>query len=269
MTQKSSLDRKKESLLKLLASYRSALVAYSGGVDSTLLAFMLYKVLKKKALSVTFKTPMVSKRELLASQRIIKSLGVPCHVVHLDMLVNPDFIRNNSRRCYFCKKRMFQEVRKIAAEKDIPYVLHGANKSDLTDVRPGMVAAEEYDIKAPFIEMDLNKEDIRIISKSYGLETWNKPAMACLATRVLSNIPITGNLLGKIEQIEDVMYDAGVKNCRARIHGMVVRLEIDENDFHIFSDKKRRNKISAKIKETGFTYISLDIDGYRQGSMNG
>jgi len=263
-----AINQKKEHLLSIIKEYGSLLVAFSGGVDSTFLLAVAREALKDNLAAVTSKSPVHPLREHQAAADFAKNLGVDHLIIQSREMSRPDFLVNNKDRCYICKKYIFEDLLKIARDKGIEYVAHGANIDDLQDFRPGFAAADEMEIKAPLVDAGLTKDDIRTLSMEMNLATWNKPSMACLATRIPYGTPITKKALNMVEQAEYIILDLGFTACRVRLHGTTARIEIDSGEIEKMLDPGRRSAIIEKLKEIGFSHISVDLEGYRQGSMN-
>jgi uncharacterized protein len=263
-----AINQKKEHLLSIIKEYGSLLVAFSGGVDSTFLLAVARQVLKDNLVAVTSKSPVHPLREHQTATDFAKNLGVDHRIIQSREMSRPDFLMNNKDRCYICKKYLFEDLLKIARDKGIEYVAHGANIDDLQDFRPGFAAADEMGIKAPLVDAGLTKDDIRALSKEMNLATWNKPSMACLATRIPYGTPITKKALNIVEQAEYIILDLGFTACRVRLHGTTARIEVDSGEIEKMLDPGNRSAIIEKLKEIGFSHISVDLEGYRQGSMN-
>ena len=263
-----SLKEKRNRLISILKNYDSLLVAFSGGVDSTFLLTVSHVVLKDNVAAATAVSPVHSLREKEIATAYAKSLEIKHVMLQTEEMNLPDFTANRKDRCYICKKNLFKELLRMASNMGMKYVAHGANMDDLKDFRPGFRAAGEMEIVAPLIEAGLAKKDIRLLSKEMNLKTWDKPPMACLATRIPYGIPITQEALGIIEQAENVILTLGFRNCRVRYHDEVARIELDPLDFEKIFNEKIKAVIIKKFKDLGFFHISIDLEGYRQGSMN-
>lgn len=259
---------KKEVLENILRGYGALLIAFSGGVDSTLLLAVARRVLGDNVLAVTYASPFHSDREIKEAVEVGKLLEVPHLVVNTPDIESREVVMNPKDRCYYCKKQMGLVLSRIAAEKNIKTIAHGANLDDQRDHRPGHRAAEEMGWVAPLVAAAMTKADIRLISKEMGLPTWNKPAMACLATRIPYGTPITKEALEQVAAAEAVLWDVGFSTSRVRHHGEVARIEVPADELSRFLDETLKLDIIQKFRELGFQYISLDLEGYVQGSMN-
>jgi len=244
----------------------SVTVAFSGGVDSTFLLKIAHDELREKAVAVTAVSNTYSQKEQKDAELFTKNIGVEHILIDTDEINIKNFSKNPTDRCYYCKKELFSKIKELANDKKINYVLDGSNADDIKDYRPGMKALRELGIISPLIDADLTKNEIRKISKEMKLETWNKPAFACLASRFPYNTKITKSRLKKIEKAEDFTRKIGIKQFRVRYHGEIARIEVPKDEFQIIIENS--DKIVKKFKSFGFKYITLDIQGYRPGSLN-
>ncbi len=262
------LNDKLEKLKNKLAKLDNVAIAYSGGVDSNFLLKVAKDVLDKKVVAITLNAMMHSKKEINEAKKYANEFGVKHLVIDIDNLEVDEFIENKKDRCYHCKKYVFNTIKKIAKDNNIEYVLDGTNIDDLGDYRPGLKALEELNIISPLKECNLTKKDIRVLSKEMGLKTYNKPAFACLATRVPYNTRITEELLTKIEMSEQYLAGLGFNQFRVRVHENIARIEVGFDEIDKFFIKEVLKNTSNKFKEFGFEYVTLDMNGYEMGSMN-
>jgi uncharacterized protein len=262
------LTKKRAHLISILKNYGSLLVAYSGGVDSTFLLATAHEALKKNLVAVTATSPLHPVKESQEAKAFAQKLGVEHLLIKSREMSRSEFTANTKRRCYLCKKYLFKDLLKIARDRNIEYVAHGANVDDLEDFRPGFDAAREMNIMAPMVDAGLTKNDIRILSKQMNLKTWNKPPMSCLATRIPYGTQITIKKLKMIERAEQVILNLGVASCRVRVHDKVARIEVNSGDIERILNQGIRSTIVGHLREIGFSHVAVDLEGYGQGRMN-
>ncbi len=259
---------KLESLKKRLAKMGSGLVAYSGGVDSTFLLKVAKDVLKDKAIAVTATSEIYPSRELEEAKKNTKMLGVKHIIVSTNELDDPNFVSNTPERCYYCKKNLFSKLFELAKQHGLNYVIDGSNYDDVNYFRPGMRAASELGVKSPLKDAKLTKEEIRNLSKRMNLPTWDKPSFPCLATRFPYGSEITKEKLLRLDQAEEFLAKFGIRQLRVRDHDDIARIEVSKEGMHIFLNEDISKKIVDRFKALGYTYICLDLLGYRRGSMS-
>ena len=259
---------KKENLIHNLEKLDSLLVAFSGGVDSTFLLALSHQILSDKVLAVTESSSTYPSREREEAIKFTKGRGIEHIVFQADNTSIAEFVANTPDRCYHCKKSLSKNLSNIAKEKGISHVAYAANLDDLSDYRPGMEAAMEMGIIAPLVDARLTKEEIRFLSKEMGLPTWDKPAMACLASRIPYGKPITTRKLKMVEEAEDVLADQGFRQYRVRHHGSIARIEVAGSEIKNITESELRKNIVEKFRQIGFHYITIDLEGYFSGSMN-
>jgi len=260
------LAQKYDNLRNRLANLGSALVAFSGGVDSTLVAFVAHAVLGDKCLAVLAASDVHTPNEVADARSIAGQLGFRLIEVETNELSDPRFIQNTPERCYYCKAEMFGLLRHVATSRGIKWVLDGTNADDVSDHRPGRKAAVEFGVASPLLEVGLHKQEIRDLSEMLGLPTWDKPSMACLATRFPYGSPITLEGLDRIASAERSLRDIGLKQFRVRAHGEVARIEVEPEEME--RAWELRDQVSAAMKGAGFRFAAQDLNGYHTGSMN-
>lgn len=242
------------------------LIAYSGGADSTFLLKVAYDVLGDNVIAVTATSSTYSKNELNLTKKFTKKIGVHHIVIKSDEMKNESFLKNTPNRCYYCKRELFSKIKKIADSHKINNILDGSNVDDIKDYRPGAKALIEHGVISPLKEAKLTKKEIRELSREMHLKSWNKPALACLASRFPYGTRITKGRLRQVEKAEAFLSNLGLNQIRVRHHDEIARIEVAKDDFPKIL--KHAKKITQKFKKIGFTYITLDIEGYRTGSLN-
>jgi pyridinium-3,5-biscarboxylic acid mononucleotide sulfurtransferase len=262
------LEEKYENLKKYIKQLGSAVIAFSGGVDSTFLAKVCKDVLNDSCLAVTATSSTYPEREFKEALELAKEIGIRHKIIKSEELEIEGFSKNPIDRCYYCKSELFSKLKKVADDEGIEYVLDGTNADDTGDFRPGRRAAKELGVKSPLLECGFTKDDIREMSKRLGLPTWNKPAYACLSSRFPYGQEITSEKLSMVEKSEEYLLNLGFVGFRVRHHGDVARIELNPDQINMMLDENIRKKVVSKLKEIGFKYVSLDLEGYRTGSMN-
>ncbi len=262
------LSGKLECVKNILSEMQSILLAYSGGVDSTFLLKVAKDVLKDKAIAVTATSEIYPLRELEEAKKNTKMLGAKHIIISTNELDDPNFVSNTLERCYYCKKKLFSKLFELAKQYGLNYMIDGSNYDDVSDFRPGMRAASEFDVKSPLKDAKLTKEEVRNLSKKMNLPAWDKPSFPCLATRFPYGSKITREKLLKVDQAEGFLAEFGIRQLRVRDHGDIARIEVLKEEMHIFLNEDISKKIVDRFRALGYTYICLDLFGYKRGSMS-
>lgn len=259
---------KLDALKQFLAGLNSAAIAFSGGVDSTFLVKAAAEVLGDRAVAVTAVSAAFPKRELAEAKALAEDMGVRHILFAFPELSVPGFAENPPDRCYHCKTAILKEIHRIAEENGVDAVIEGSNADDAQDYRPGARAIREQGVQSPLKAAELTKAEIRQLSREWGLPTWNRQSAACLASRFAYGEPITKEKLLMVEQAEDWLHKQGLEQLRVRLHGEMARLELPGEAFARLADTEFREELVRNLKGFGFTYVTLDLQGYRMGSMN-
>lgn len=262
------MEEKIARLQEILGEMSSVLIAYSGGVDSTLLCALAQEVLGETALAVTASSATYPSGELEEAQELTARIGIRHRIIETHELDDPAFVANDPNRCYYCKGELFSDLRRLAVEEGITWIADGSNADDLADYRPGMKAARELGVRSPLLEAGLTKADIRELSKARGLPTWNKPAMPCLSSRFPYGMTITVERLRQVAAAEDYLRSLGLRQLRVRHHDSIARIEVPATELPKLVNDGVREGIVARLREIGYLYVTLDLSGYRTGSLN-
>lgn len=259
---------KLERLKEKIAGKDNLLIAFSGGVDSGFLLMVAHDVLGEKVLAVTINSEIFPERELKHVKTFLKHIGIKHKIVQVSVLKDEDFAVNPYNRCYVCKKHLSRLLKQIAAEESIAVVAEGVTTSDLDERRPGIVASEEAGLWHPLAEVGITKSEVRQMAKEIGLPFWDKPPNPCLATRIAFGERITSEKLKMVEKAENFFIDRGLRQVRVRLHrGGIARIEVGKDELTWFFDTKKLEAICVQLKKLGFLYVTLDLEGYRSGSM--
>ncbi|MCX6006914.1 MAG: ATP-dependent sacrificial sulfur transferase LarE [Chloroflexi bacterium] len=268
LTVKSDFADKLAHLHEMLRDMRSAVIAFSGGADSTLLSVIASEVLGDNALIIFAESPVVPGEEQEIARRLAKKLKFNYLEIEHDQLTLPDFVCNNKDRCYHCKLDLHKQLNTIASTRGIKWVCEGSNYDDLSDYRPGLKAVAETGVRSPLAESFITKSEIRSLARKMGLDNWDKPASPCLSSRVPYGTPITLDIIDRIEKGEACLKSMGIKQVRLRHHGDVARIEVGEDDIPFFLDNNNRQITVTALKKLGYKYITVDLQGFRSGSLN-
>ena len=262
------LKKKLAGLEEYIRGLGSLAVGFSGGVDSSLLLVIAHEILGDRAIAVTGVDASVPERELTEAKAFCEERGIKHFIVSWNPMQEEGYRNNSPDRCYYCKKGIFSEIKKVADENGIEYLAEGSNMDDLGDYRPGLRAVEELSVTSPLRKAGLYKSDIRIISKAMGLPNWSKPAYACLASRFVYGEEITKEKLHMIDLAEQFLIENGFYEERVRIHGNIARIEVPAKDIPRLAEDGMREAVYKRLKEIGFLFVTLDMRGYQTGSMN-
>jgi len=257
---------KYKKLTYILKNMGSVAVAFSGGVDSSLMIYVAHKILKDRAKAYTINSPYIANWELNEAKEFCSNYKIPLQI--LELPIDKSLLNNPENRCYLCKTILFKKLKEIGRQDGYNFVVDGTNYDDQNDFRPGLKALEELEIRSPFMEAEIIKKEIRDISKHWGLSTWDKPAYACLLTRIPHNNAVNLNDLRRIELAEKFLMDSGFRAVRVRSHKNLARIEVNQEDIPKLANISLSKKITEKLKQLGFIYVTLDMEGYRTGSLN-
>lgn len=265
---KALLEEKYDHLCNIVRQAGSAIIAFSGGVDSTFLLKVCVDRMGKKAFAVTARSETYPERELKEAEKLAGLIGGRHLIIDTKELEAPGFANNPPNRCFLCKSELFSKLKEIAKDQDIPWIFDGSNLDDQGDFRPGRKAARQLGVRSPLEEAGLGKEEIRALSKTLNLPTWDKPAFACLSSRFPYHTKITEPALQQVEDAEDFLWNLGMREFRVRHHDTIARIELGAKELDLFWEGSQRDKIVKHFKSLGYKYVTLDLEGYRTGSMN-
>jgi pyridinium-3,5-biscarboxylic acid mononucleotide sulfurtransferase len=262
------LAPKQEKLFGILCGLGQVMVAFSGGTDSAYLAWAAHHVLGERALAVTADSPSFPESHKRDAVDFVRRFGLRHEFIATNEFDNPDYVRNNPDRCFHCKDELFTRMEQVGLERGIPHVVYGVNVDDTGDFRPGQRAAREHGVWAPLLDAGLTKTEIRQLSQEAGLPTWDRPASACLSSRIPYGTPVTPENVHLVEKGEEALKALGFRQFRVRFHGELVRIEIAPEELERALRLEMARRLTTEFKTLGFKYVTLDLEGYRQGAMN-
>lgn len=267
-TDEAAALEKQHTLLALLRALDSLLIAFSGGADSAYLAWAAHSALGERALSITALSASFSQHDREQAAEFARSAGVRHEFIETHEFENPEYIANRADRCYHCKDELFDRMELLAHERGFAAIAYGTNADDMHDFRPGHRAAHEHRILAPLLDAALSKPEIRMLSRRAGLPTWDRPASACLSSRIPYGVPVTPELLSQVERAEEALRELGFRQFRVRAHGELARIELAADELSRGLEREMSENIARGVKGAGFTFVTIDLEGYRQGSLN-
>jgi uncharacterized protein len=259
---------KEQELRSLMRGMGRVLVAYSGGVDSSYLAYIAKSEIGEQAVCVLGVSPSVSGEQRQAAEDFARQFDLSIRTIDTNELADPNYAANPSNRCYFCKSELYSRLESVAAEFGIEIIVDGANADDVLDYRPGRSAAAEHQVRSPLIEVGLTKSEIRELSSGHGLPTWDKPSSPCLSSRLAYGVPVTIERLSKVEQAESFLRGLGFREFRVRVHGELARIEIAREEMAAAFSEDFAETVVERFRQIGFKYVTLDLQGFRSGAMN-
>jgi uncharacterized protein len=263
------LAAKRDRLLAVLGELPGVAVAFSGGIDSTVVAQAAFLALGERAIAVTADSPSVARTELADARRLAELIGIRHIVVATSEFENPDYLKNDGSRCYFCKSELYSVVERLLPELGVFVVASGANLDDQGDYRPGLIAAAEHSVRHPLQEAGFTKADVRALARHWGLPTWDKPAAPCLSSRLAPGLAVTPERTARVEAAEAVLRRLGLRECRVRYHeGDLARVEVPATEIVRLAAEPVRTELAREFRALGFKFVTLDLDGFRSGSLN-
>lgn len=263
------LAAKRDRLLGILRGLNRVAVAFSGGIDSTVVAMAAHLALGERAVAVTADSPSVPRSEIAEAQELAQRIGIRHRLVKTDEFADADYVRNDGARCYFCKDELYTQIEQLLPRLDVDVICSGANLDDRGDYRPGLKAAAEHRVRHPLQEAGFTKADVRALARHWDLPTWDKPASPCLSSRLAPGVQVTPERTGRVEQAEAWLKQLGLREVRVRLHeGELARVEAPPSALARLAEPGVRDALVARLKELGFKYVTLDLEGFRSGSLN-
>jgi uncharacterized protein len=260
---------KRDRLLEILRDLGSVAVAFSGGIDSTVVAQAAQFALGERAVAVTADSPSVPRTEVEEARRLARQIGIRHRVVGTDEFDDPDYVRNDGTRCYYCKSELYSRIETLLPELGAAVICSGANLDDRGDYRPGLTAAAEHAVRHPLQEAGFTKADVRVLARAWGLPTWDKPASPCLSSRLAPGVEVTRERTGRVEAAEAYLQALGYRECRVRLHeGELARIEVPAAELARLADPAVREGLVRCLRELGFHFVTIDLEGFRSGSLN-
>jgi uncharacterized protein len=260
---------KRDRLLDILRGVGSCAVAFSGGIDSTVVAQAAQLALGDRAVAVTADSASVPRAEIRDAQELARRIGIRHCIVPTQEFDDPDYVKNDGARCYFCKSELYSQIERLLPELDVAVMCSGANVDDWGDYRPGLKAAAEHQVRHPLQEAGITKAEVRQLARSWGLPTWDKPASPCLSSRLAPGVAVTPERTARVEAAEVYLRQLGLRDCRVRLHeGELARIEVPTSEIARLADPAVRDGLAQRLKELGFQFITLDLEGFRSGSLN-